>query len=155
MELTLPPVYTGRNFKNGRWLKGVTPFNKGKKWSEYMSEDAQRRSAKGWKNLDLHRNKNGRSDAAGRAARKVVIVFDDGSWTVLPSLSAAALWMKGRTGINYQRENVRRCCKMNREPRIIHNTRGKATDRVNTDHRYYGVRFYYESDVEIWTKKIK
>lgn len=146
MELTLPPVYTGRNFKNGRWLKGVTPFNKGKKWSEYMSEDAQRRSAKGWKNIEEHRSK-GIPESSYRT-RSVVIVYDDGSWTVLPSIAIATEWMKERTGRNCSRDEIWRCCKKNRIRTIV---RGK----VNNDHRRYGARFYYESDVEIWTKKIK
>ena len=33
-ELTLPPVWTGRNRLTGRFLKGHVPANKGKKWSD-------------------------------------------------------------------------------------------------------------------------
>ena len=77
-ELTLPPVWTGINKKTGRFLKGHVPANKGKKWSDYMGKRAQKRAAKGWKNLDLHRNKNGRPDTAGRCRKQVVAVMDDG-----------------------------------------------------------------------------
>ena len=53
-ELTLPPVWTGINKQNGRFLKGHVPANKGKKWSDYMGKRAMKRAAKGWKNLDKH-----------------------------------------------------------------------------------------------------
>lgn len=135
-ELFIPPVYEGRNLKTGRYMKGHIPANKGKKWSEYLSKRTQRRCAKGWKNLDLYRNKNGRSVNAGRRRRQVVAVMDDGSFRVFPFILAAAEYVGGK------RENVGRCCRLN----------GKRT--ANTDHRYKGVRFYYESE-NVWLSKIK
>ena len=54
-ELTLPPVWTGINKQTGRFLKGHVPVNKGKPWSKWMPKRSQKRCAKGWKNLDLHR----------------------------------------------------------------------------------------------------
>ena len=142
-ELTLPPVWTGINKQTGRYLKGHVPANKGKKWSDYMSKRSMKRAAKGWKNLDLHRNKNGRPDTAGRCRKPVVAIRDDGSWCVLPFLGAAAEWCGGR------RENVRRCCQNNSTHHV-----NKKTGRINTDHRHMGIRFYYESD-NLWTEKIK
>ena len=151
-ELTLPPVWTGINPKTGRFLKGHVPANKGKKWSEYMGKRAQKRAAKGWKNLDLHRNKNGRSDNAGRCRKQVVAVMDDGSWRWFPYIEAAAEW------IGMRRENVGRCCRSNQARKVCkHNWRPgqpKGASRVNTDHKCKGVRFYFESD-DIWTTKVK
>lgn len=45
--------------------------------------------------------------------------------------------------------NVRRCCVMNSR----RNT-NKRTGAVNSDHKYMGFRFYFESD-NIWTTKVK
>ena len=142
-ELYLPPEKKNYNPTNGRFLKGHVPASKGRPWSEWMSKRGQKRAAKGWKNLDLHRNKNGRPDTAGRCRKKVVAVMDDGRWLVLPYIGAAGDWIGGC------RENVRRCCQFNRRRHI-----NKKTGAVNTDHRYKGVRFYYESD-SIWLTKIK
>lgn len=36
MELYIPIERPHRNLKNGRFLKGNVPHNKGKKWSEWM-----------------------------------------------------------------------------------------------------------------------
>ena len=140
-ELTLAPTWTGINKQNGQFLKGHVPANKGKKWNEYMGKRAQKRAAKGWKNLELHRPKS-RPDTAGRCRKQVVAIRDDGSWCVLPFLGAAAEWCGGR------RENVRRCCQNNSAHHV-----NKKTGRINTDHCYMGIRFYYESD-NIWTEKI-
>ena len=147
-ELQLPPVRMGVNKQNGRFMRGHVPANKGKKWSEYMGKRAQKRAARGWVNLDLHRNKNGRPDTSERFRKKVVAVMDDGSWLVFPFLVPAAEWIGG------SRENVGRCCRMNGSKKELHKPNGKPTGRVNTDHRYMGVRFYFESD-DIWLKKIK
>lgn len=143
-ELTLPPVYTGVNKKTGRFLKGHVPANKGKKWSEWLGKRAQKRCAKGWKNLDLHRNKNGRPDTSGRCRKQVVAVLDDGRWLVFPYLGPAAEWVAGN------RENVGRCCRLNQSKKVLKRKGGK----VNTDHKYMGIRWYFESD-NVWTTKIK
>lgn len=147
-ELTLPPVWTGINKQTGRFLKGHVPANKGKKWSEYMGKRAQKRAMKGWKNLDLHRNKNGRAETAGRLRKQVVAVMDDSSWLVFPCIVSAAEWVGG------SRENVGRCCRCNQTKKVLNNTHGKPTSRVNTDHRYMGIRFYFETD-NVWTTKIR
>lgn len=150
-ELTLPPVWTGINPKTGRFLKGHVPANKGKKWSEYMGKRAQKRAAKGWKNLDLHRNKNGRPDNAGRCRKQVVAVMDDGSWLLFPYLGPAAEWVGGNSN------NVGRCCRMNQAKKVCKRDwrpgQAKGASLVNTDHKYMGIRFYFESD-NVWTTKI-
>ena len=147
-ELTLPPVWTGINMKTGRFLPGHTPANKGKRWSDYMSKRSQRRAAKGWKNLDLHRNKNGRPDNAGRCRKQVVAVMDDGRWRIFPYIGAAAEWIGGL------RENIGRCCRLNQARKPLNNPYGQPTGKVNTDHKYKGVRFYFEED-STWTEKIR
>lgn len=55
-----------RNFRNpinGRFLKGHTPHNKGKKWNQYAGKRAQKRMAKGWVNLRKYKPKE-RPDTA-------------------------------------------------------------------------------------------
>ena len=90
----------------------------------------------------LHGQADGGSGSVtkGRGHRAVK---DDGTWCVLPYIGAAGDWIGG------SRENVRRCCQSNRERHV-----NKKTGKVNTDHKYLGVRFYYESD-NIWTTKVK
>lgn len=106
MELLIEQPRPTRNKVTGRFLKGHVPHNKGKKWSEYMGKRAQKKSAKGWANLDRHRNKNG------------------------------------------SRENVGRCCRYNTARHV-----DKRSGNINTDHRYKGVRWYFEGD-PIWVSKI-
>lgn len=142
-ELYIPQERPTRNALTGRFLKGCTPYNKGKKWSDYMGKRAMKRAAKGWKNLELHRNKNGRPDTAGRCRKEVIAVMDDGTWKHFQYLGSAGEWIGG------SRENVGRCCRCN-EARHVN----KKTGKVNTDHKYMGVRFYFESDT-IWMNKIK
>lgn len=146
-ELRLEPEWTGIDPRTGRFLKGHVSANKGKTWSEWMSKRGQRRARKGWKNLDLHRNKNGRADTAGRARKQVIAVMDDGRWLVFSYIGAAAEWCKGN------RENIGRCCRQNQNRPTLHDTHGKPTGKVNTDHRYMGIRWYFETD-GIWTQKI-
>jgi len=130
--LNLGPVSTFRDSTNGRFMKGHIPANKGKKWSDFMPKRSQRRSAKGWKNLELYRH---RPPNAGRARRSVIALMDGGRWTMLPSVTSAGEWCGGHC------ENVGRCCRQN------------ALHGANTDHRYMGVRFYFEND-DIWIRKI-
>ena len=147
----MPPVRTGINKKTGRFMKGHVPANNGKKWSEYMGKRAQKRAAKGWKNLYKHRPKT-RPDTAGRCRKQVVAVMDDGSWLLFPYIGPAAEWVGG------SRENVGRCCRENQAKKVCkHDWRpgqSKGASPVNTDHKYMGIRFYFESD-NVWTTKIK
>lgn len=146
-ELTLPPEWTGVNRKNGRFLKGHTPFNKGKKWGEYMCKRSQRRAMKGWKNLVTHRPKK-RPDTAGRSRKQVIAVTDEGRWFHFSHIGAAAEWIGGNYG------NTARCCRLNQSRKQLRNPWGNPTGKVNTDHKYKGVRFYFEND-NVWTTKIK
>lgn len=107
-----------------------------------MSKRAQKRASRGWANLDKFRPKT-RPDNCRRCRVQVVAVKDDGTWCVLPYIGAAGEWIGG------SRENVRRCCQSNKKRHI-----NKKTGEVNTDHKYLGVRFYYEND-DVWTTKIK
>ena len=151
-ELTLAPIWTGVNKQTGRFLKGHVPANKGKKWSDYMGKRAMKRAMKGWKNVISHRPKT-RPDTAGRCRKQVVAVMDDGSWLVFPYVGAAAKWLG-----NGNRENIGRCCRCNESKKVCkHDWRPnqpKGASRVNTDHRYMGIRWYFESD-NVWTEKIK
>lgn len=139
LRIDPPRQETGRD-KLGRWTKGHTTHNKGKKWDEYISKRGQRRCQRGWKNIIEHRGH--RPDNAGRPRRQVIAVLDDGSWRFFKDILTAALFCGG------QRTNVRRCCEQNAKHH--HDVRNGA---VNTDHKYMGVRFYYESD-DTWTNKI-
>ena len=140
-ELRFPNERRDHNPINGQFLKGHTPFNKGKKWSEYMKKRSMKRCAKGWKNLRKYQPKT-RPDICGRCRKAVIAVMDDGRWVWLPYIGAAGEWIGG------SRENVRRCCALNMK------TESDKRRKVNTDHKYRGVRFYYESDPK-WTTKIK
>lgn len=73
-ELYIEPERRNRNAINGRFLKGNTPHNKGKKWDEWMDM----RKAKRVKRIGL-RNLHGRSDIAGWNAEPVFALDDDGN----------------------------------------------------------------------------
>ena len=124
-ELLLPPVYTGRNALNGRFMKGHTPFNKGKKWGEYMSAKARKGSAKGWQNLSRNRK---RPDNAGRPKKPVAALLR-GEIKVFPSASSAAMFVNGSQG------NVCRCCRLN------------ASVAKSRLHTYMGLCFVFERDI--------
>lgn len=140
-ELRLEPVLNGVHAVTGRYLKGHVPANKGRKWSEWMPKRSQKRAALGWKNLEKHRPKV-RPQTAGRCKKAVVAILDDGRWSVFPYSQPAAVWCGGN------RDNVTRCCRLNQRRMA-----DRRTNQVNDDHRYMGVRFYFESD-PCWTQKI-
>ena len=150
-ELTLPPERKPYNPTNGQFLKGHVPHNKGKKWSQYMGKRMQKRAAKGWKNLDKYRPTK-RPDTEGRCRKAVIAVTDDGRWFYFSYIGTAAEWVGG------SRENVGRCCRCNEAKKVCkHDWRPgqpKGASRVNTDHKYMGIRFYFESD-NVWTTKIR
>lgn len=137
--LNLPPALTGVNPQNGRFLKGHVPANKGRKWSQYLSKRKQKRCAKGWANLELHRH---RPPNAGRPKKAVIALTDDGEFKYFPYTVAAAKYYNG------SRYNVARCCRMNHLGTL------DKKGMVNTDHKYKGMRFYYENDT-VWIKKIQ
>lgn len=139
-ELYLPPEPLRYNPQNGQFLPGHTPHNKGKKWSEYVGKRAQKRMKKGWANLATHRPTS-RPDTSGRCRKQVIAVMDDGTWRHFAFLGSAAEWVGG------SRENVGRCCRLNAARHA-----NKKTGKINTDHRYNGIRFYFEDDT-IWLVK--
>ena len=143
MELLIEQPRPTRNKVTGRFLKGHVPHNKGKKCDEWMDGRKQKRVKRiAVDNLNRNRNKNGRPDNAGRCRKKVVAVTDDGTMHVFSYVGAAAQWIGG------SRENVGRCCRYNAARHV--DTR---SGNINTDHRYKGVRWYFESD-PIWVSKI-
>lgn len=147
-ELTLPPERPQRDPTTGRFLHGSTPFNKGMKWNDYMDGRKQRRVRRiALENLAKHRPKK-RPDTAGRCRRPVIAVMDDGTWHWFGAIVLAADWCGGSG------PNIRRCIKDNLSGRILRKPWGKPTGKTNTDHKYMGVRWYYESD-NLWTTKIK
>ena len=149
-ELYIPAPRPRYNRTNGQFLKGHVPANKGKRWEEYMTEEAMQRASRGWENLEKYRPTY-RHDTAGRCRKQVVAVTDDGRFRVFSYLGAAAKWIGGN------RENVGRCCRENASRRVKQHSwspgKPKGTSTVNTDHRYLGVRWYFESD-KIWITKI-
>lgn len=139
-ELIFTPVRPQRNAVTGRFMKGHVPANKGKKWADYMTKRQQKNASKGWANLEKFRPKH-RPDNAGRCRKAVIAVTNDGVMHFFPFIGAAA------AAVNGSRENVRRCCQSNHQ--------GKSPKgRINTDHKYKGVRFYFESDT-VWIDKVK
>lgn len=141
--LNLGNERTTVNKKNGRFMKGHVPANKGKKWDEFMSKKGQRNSKKGWKNLGLYRPKT-RPDNAGRCRKAVIAVTDEGKWFYFEYIGQPC-----ELGFVGSRENIRRCCQFNQKRH-----KNLKTGKVNTDHKYQGMRWYYESD-EQWLEKIK
>ena len=121
-----------RNPLNGQFMKGHVPANKGKKWKDFMPKRSQRRSAVGWKNLDLYRK---RSPNSGRPPKMVVAITDNGEWKIFSNTLSAAIYCGGN------RHNVSRCCREN------------LVSLSNTNHRYMGFRFYFENDTK-WLLKI-
>ena len=82
---------------NGRFVKGMTPHNKGKKWCEWMDG---RKHNKVRKNL-LH---NGRPDIGGWNKKQVVGISIDGKACVFESSKD----VERKLGI--ESRSVRRCC---------------------------------------------
>lgn len=143
-ELNLTEIpQTDRNLKTGRFLKGMTPHNKGKKWSEWMDRRKQRRVKKqALANLDNARRSGHCGTAGGRNKRPIIAVLDNGEWLIFPESKTAAEWCGGERG------NVCRCCRENEATTLT------KSGKVNDNHKYLSVRWYFESDNK-WTLKIK
>lgn len=136
-ELYLPPIIN--NVKSdGRFKKGVVPFNKGKKWEEYTTEDARKRMAKGWENLKKYRcTSNG-----GMNKKQIIGVREDGTWRCFASAHAAS------SILGIDRGNISKCANRNLKKR-----KSPIKGSINTNYSYKGYRFYFESD-DIWLTKI-
>ena len=157
-ELQLQPERPKYNKTNGRFLKGNEPHNKGKKWDDYMTEEGKKKSAKGWENLKKHR-RNGNPEWAERKKKQCLSFTDEGKFIVHSCIEAANKWLERRTGERCCPENIARCCRENHSQRVSKHDwskgRPKGSGFVNTDHKYKGIRFYYETDFNIWKNKIK
>ena len=149
-ELYLPPIKPQYNRKTGRFLKGHEPHNKGKSWEEWMSKRGRRKASKGWKNLQLHPARN-HPRLIEMQKKKLVAVTDDGKFKIFSCSPEAAEWLG--TG---SRENIGRCARYNaRRKECKHDWRPgqpKGADRVNTDHKYMGIRWYFYDDLIWWDK---
>lgn len=142
-ELSLPPERRERNASNGRFLKGITPHNKGKGWDEWMDGRKQRKVRRiARENLKKFRPSK-RPDTSERCSKAIIAIKDDGTWTWFKNAPEAASHLGGN------RRNVSRCCLWNQQRR-----RDGRSGKINTDYRYMGIRLYFEED-SIWTSKIK
>ena len=150
-ELYIPPERPRYNLRTGRFLKGHEPHNKGKRWSEYMTKRAQRKAAKGWKNLKLHPARN-HPRLIEMLKKKIVVVTDDGKFKIFGCSQEALQWLG--TG---NRENIGRCARCNASRKECkHDWRPgqvKGAERINTDHKYRGYRWYFFND-PIWWEKV-
>ena len=76
-ELITEEQGSGYNKLTGQFFKGHTPWNKGKTWAELkIKKRSQKRMAKGWKNLELHRC---RSPYAGKNKKPIFQLDDEGN----------------------------------------------------------------------------
>lgn len=124
--------------EHGRFAKGFIPFNKGKDWSVWMPEEHRARvKAIGLKNLNHSREPRGKATYY----KSVIAIDSGGNLTRHKSVKDAALFY------HCSQFNVGRCCRQNRkgtEPT-------KDWKIINTNHRYMGIRFYFEDDVHLWS----
>jgi hypothetical protein len=64
-------------------MKGHVPFNKGRKWSEYMSKRSQRRCSRGWIDIDVFRNKGAVAEGNyTRTDRPVLVKTSNGKYAI-------------------------------------------------------------------------
>ena len=73
---------------------------------------------------------------SGRPKKAVIAVMDNGEWKIFSYSVPAAEFVNG------SRFNVVRCCRQN------------ACHGINTDHRYKGIRFYFDTD-DNWITKLQ
>lgn len=105
MELYIERERPQRNFKNGRYLKGHIPHNKGKKWSDYMDM----RKAKRVKRIAIN-NLKPRMDIGGWNAIPVVAYTDEEEYVAWFASSEDA---ERKTGIIAR--NIRSVCQGKRK----------------------------------------
>lgn len=90
---------------------------------------------------------------AGVAKRRVIMITNKGKFFVFESINDAA------RKVGLEPHNIGRCCRSNAARRVKQRTWTKYASRgedklINTDHRYKGVRWYFEDD-DIWPTKIQ
>ena len=99
---TLVPAKPKYQRNKGRFVKGHTPHNKGKKWSEWMSEEGQAKALSG-----LYHG--GRHGIGGQNAIAIVGINKDGKECFFDSSKDA----ERKTGIDAR--NIRHCCEGHRK----------------------------------------
>lgn len=105
MELYIPIERPQYNPTNGQFLKGHVPFNKGKKWSEYMDMRKARRIIRIAK-----KNLRPNMDIGGQNKKEVIAKDADGNIVGWFDSSVDAM---RKTGI--QAENIRKVCRGERK----------------------------------------
>lgn len=125
MELYIEPIRPTINKKNGQFLKGHEPFNKGKKWIDYLPEDKIRKMKK----QILSLSGGGRKDIGGWNKKAVVAIKNGEFYGYFESCIDAA-----------DKLNV---CSRN----VSHVANGKRK-------RCGGYEFYFESDFDKWKERI-
>lgn len=98
-ELHIPHKRAYRNPINGRFLKGITPHNKGKKWADYIPEAKKNNMLKG-----LTLGRCGYNKIGGINAKKVVAIKDGEIYAMYDSACDA----ERKLGICSR--NIRSCC---------------------------------------------
>ena len=130
----MSPGAASRN--NGRFAKGNRPWNKGRKWDEYLDPETQRKLIEvGTRNL-----KPTMKGHKPTRACPVISIDAEGKMRRHETITYAARHF----GIN--RENLGRCARLNHAMRP-----SKKNGKVNTNHRCKGIRFYLEDDVLLWS----
>ena len=100
MELIFEQKKFTRNAKNGRFLKGHEPFNKGKKMTEYLSEEKINK-------LKSNLKRTGRSNIGGGNKVKIIAI-KNGEFSVFESSTKAA------NLLNLHASNIIKCCQKKR-----------------------------------------
>lgn len=150
MELIIPQERQQRNQINGQFLKGHVSLTKGVPRTKWMSKATDRRLRE---QCAKRLREQPHPENAGKPRRKVVLITDKGKFYIFASINEAAR----RTEL--EPHNIGRCCRQNESKREKIRTWAKNVSKqdgslVNTDHRYKGVRWYFEDD-NIWTTKIQ
>lgn len=101
-ELYIEPIRPTTNPKNGQFLKGHIPFNKGKKWSEWLDGRKAKRILKNLKHT-------GNPDLPGCNRKAVVAIDKEGTFCVFPSSMAAS------KALNVNSRNIRSVCSKRRK----------------------------------------
>lgn len=120
MELYIAPKRLQNNPLTGRFLKGRVPFNKGKKWEDYMDM----RKAKRIKRIGMM-NLRPRMDIGGQNKRMVIGIKDG---RIIGPFESA---VKAAEKTKLIRRNIAHCCEGKRK-------------------HCGGIRWFYEADVQKW-----
>lgn len=104
-ELYIPPQKSTRNAMTGRFMKGHVPFNKGKKWTDYMDM----RKAKRVKRIGLKNLRPGNKDIPGWNAKAVVAILDG----EIKGIYRSSCDAERKTGIC--QHGIRLCCSKKRK----------------------------------------